>query len=119
MVAEDVAVLGGGSVAFDCARTALRLGAQRVHVICLEARDQMTASSDEIEEGLAEGVIVHDACSFIRLTGTDHVTGVEIEKVLSFSFDANHKAVIVTKEGSRENILAGTVIFRCRTNARV
>ncbi|MGI6326618.1 MAG: FAD-dependent oxidoreductase [Saccharofermentanales bacterium] len=111
MVAEDVAVLGGGSVAFDCARTALRLGAQRVHVICLEARDQMTASSDEIEEGLAEGVIVHDACSFIRLTGTDHVTGVEIEKVLSFSFDANHKAVIVTKEDSRENILAGTVIF--------
>ena len=45
---KNIIVLGGGNVAFDCARTAKRLGAETVHVACLEARDKMTAD-DEVD----------------------------------------------------------------------
>ena len=58
-VGKRVMVLGGGNVAYDCARTAIRSGAQEVHIACLESIDKMTASKDEIEEGKEEGIILH------------------------------------------------------------
>ena len=45
-----VMVLGGGNVAYDCARTALRLGAEEVHIACLENEQQMTSTPEEIAE---------------------------------------------------------------------
>jgi NADPH-dependent glutamate synthase beta subunit-like oxidoreductase len=59
-----VAIIGGGSVALDASRTALRLGANEVHVICLERteaghKDNMLALAEEIEEAKQEGVIFH------------------------------------------------------------
>lgn len=50
-----VVVVGGGDVAMDAARTALRLGSQRVLVVCLEGRTEMPANSREVDEALAEG----------------------------------------------------------------
>ena len=47
-----VAVVGAGNVAMDAARVAKRLGAEEIHLACLEARDKMTASDDEIEEAM-------------------------------------------------------------------
>ncbi len=110
-VGERVMVLGGGSVAYDCARTALRLGAKEVHMACLENEQQMTASREEIEEGAAEGVILHAAHSFLRITGTDHVEGVELQQVERFYFDENHRAVVELVEGSQQVIPVDTVIF--------
>ena len=40
-------VLGGGNVVYDCARTALRLGAEEVHIACLEDLDHMLASKEK------------------------------------------------------------------------
>ena len=108
---ERVMVLGGGNVAYDCARTAVRLGAKEVHVACLENTKQMTASKEEIEEGHDEGVVLHSAHSFLRITGTDHVEGVELQKVDSFKFDENGRAVIDLVEGTNEIIPVDTVIF--------
>ena len=104
-------VLGGGSVAYDCARTALRQGAKEVHMACLENLQQMTASKDEIEEGAEEGIILHAAHSFLRITGTDKVEGVELQKVDKFYFDENRKAVIELVEGTQEVIPVDQVIF--------
>lgn len=61
---ERVAVIGGGSVALDAARTAIRLGAKEVHVVCLERiepghKDNMLALAEEIKEAQEEGVIFH------------------------------------------------------------
>jgi NADPH-dependent glutamate synthase beta subunit-like oxidoreductase/CO/xanthine dehydrogenase FAD-binding subunit len=61
---EKVVVVGGGSVAIDAARTAKRLGARKVNVICLECRelgtkDSMLALEHEIVEAEEEGVVVH------------------------------------------------------------
>ena len=108
---EKVMVLGGGNVAYDCARTAIRKGAKEVHIACLENQQQMTSSPDEIEEGAQEGVILHAAHSFLRITGEDKVTGVELKKVKRFYFDENHKAVLDLEEGSEHVIEVDNVIF--------
>jgi len=110
-IKEKVMVLGGGNVAYDCARTALRLGAKEVHIACLENLHQMTATIDEIEEGKEEGVILHDAHSFLRITGNEKVEGVELQKVDKFYFDGNRKAIIELVEGSNEIVSVDSVIF--------
>ena len=51
-----VAVIGGGNVATDVARTARRLGAKKVRIVCLESRREMPAYSWEIDESLEEGI---------------------------------------------------------------
>ena len=110
-IGEKIIVLGGGNVAFDCARSAKRLGAKEIHVACLEARDKMTADDEEIEQAKEEGIFVHPAQSFERITGTDHVTGVDFMNVLGFHFDENRRAITEKEEGSEHHIDADTVIF--------
>ncbi|MFZ5586532.1 MAG: FAD-dependent oxidoreductase [Thermodesulfobacteriota bacterium] len=58
-VGPKVVVVGGGNVAIDVALTALRQGAHRVDMTCLEKRREMPASPGEIETALAEGVAIH------------------------------------------------------------
>lgn len=108
---KKVIVLGGGNVAFDCARTAKRLGAEEVHLACLEEREKMTADEEEIEQAKEEGIFVHPSQTFERITGKDEVTGVEFMNVTSFTFDENRRAVIEKEEGSMHHIEADTVIF--------
>ena len=62
---QPTVVIGGGSVAMDAARTAIRLGAPSVHLVCLESsdykgKDPMPAQEDEVHEAREEGVVVHD-----------------------------------------------------------
>lgn len=56
----NVIVVGGGNVAVDVARTALRQGAEKVHMYCLETRDIMPSAKEEIEEAEQEGIIIHN-----------------------------------------------------------
>ena len=98
-IGKHIIVLGGGNVAFDCARTAKRLGAEEIHLACLEARDVMTADEEEIEQAQEEGIFVHPAQTFERITGTDHVTGVDFMNVESFTFDENRRAIVKKEEG--------------------
>lgn len=106
-----VIVLGGGNVAFDCARTAKRLGAEEIHLACLEAREVMTADDEEIEQAQEEGIFVHPAQTFERITGEGQVTGVDFMNVKSFTFDENRRAIIQKEEGSEHHIDCDTVIF--------
>lgn len=108
---KRIIVFGGGNVAFDCARTAKRLGAEEIHLACLEAREVMTADDEEIEQAKEEGIFVHPAQTFERITGTDAVTGVDFMNVKSFTFDENRRAIIEKEEGSEHHIDADTVIF--------
>lgn len=110
-VGERVMVLGGGNVAYDCARTAIRLGAKEVHIACLENEEQMTATPEEIAEGGEEGILLHAAHSFLRITGSHKAEGVELQKVERFSFDENRRAVIELREGTKEIIPVDHVIF--------
>ncbi len=59
VIGEHVIVVGGGNVAIDVARSALRVGGKKVEVICLEAHEEMPAHSWEIEEATDEGIKLH------------------------------------------------------------
>lgn len=106
-----VIILGGGNVAFDCARTAVRLGAEEVHLACLEAREKMLADDEEIEQAMEEGVHIYPARAFEKICGTEAVEGVQFSKIKSFTFDENRRAVIEKEEGSLHTVAGDTVIF--------
>jgi NADPH-dependent glutamate synthase beta subunit-like oxidoreductase len=55
-IGKKVAVVGGGNVAIDVARTAVRLGAEKVYVVYRRSEEEMPAAADEVEEARAEGV---------------------------------------------------------------
>ncbi|RRF97071.1 MAG: FAD-dependent oxidoreductase [Lachnospiraceae bacterium] len=85
----DVVVVGGGNVAADVARTALRCTDGRVTMLCLEQRDEMPASKDEVAECEAEGITVKNGWGPKEiLTETDQdgnriVKGIVFKKCLS------------------------------------
>ena len=54
---KNVAVIGGGNVAMDCARTALRLGANEVHIVYRRTKVEMPARAEEIHHAEEEGII--------------------------------------------------------------
>lgn len=69
--ARRVAVLGGGNVAMDAARTALRLGAEDVHLIYRRTRNEMPARAEEIEHAAEEGVQFHFLENVKRILGDE------------------------------------------------
>lgn len=76
------------SIAADAARTALRLGAEEVHLLCLESRQQMPAHEWEVEEAEEEGIIIHTSKGPKRILGKGgRVAGLETLDVASV-FDA-------------------------------
>ncbi len=78
-IGKNVVVIGGGDVAFDAGRTALRLGAEKVAINCIEDEASLPASADELREGLDERVILNCSRmpSAITTDDTGHVRGVE------------------------------------------
>ena len=111
-IGKKVLVIGGGNVAFDCARTARRLAAEDVHIAFLEPRDNMMASADEAYEAVQEGISIHPSTSFAKINSkAGAVTGVECITVESFAFDENKKLQVKLLEGSNHEIEADTVVF--------
>jgi heterodisulfide reductase subunit A-like polyferredoxin len=75
---RNVVVVGGGNVAIDAARTALRLKATSVQMVSLESSDQMPAHDWEIEEAQAEGVTFRNSCGVRDFAGNGRVEAVEL-----------------------------------------
>jgi heterodisulfide reductase subunit A-like polyferredoxin len=109
---ERVLVLGGGNVAIDCARTAVRLG-KEVHLACLESREEMPAHPWEVEAAEAEGVKIYPGRTFERIleSGFGTVGGVECQRVDSFSFDERGRLHVEKIPNSTHAIDCDTVIF--------
>jgi heterodisulfide reductase subunit A len=78
-VGGRVVVIGGGDVAVDAARTALRLGAERVTVTCIEDGHTLPAQPAEIAEALAEGIELMPSLMPVAILGEDAVTGVRLQ----------------------------------------
>ena len=77
-------VVGGGNVAVDVARSALRCGAQQVQMVCLESRDAMPATPEEIREAEAEAVAIQCGWGPKEICVEDgRVTGVVFKRCLS------------------------------------
>lgn len=109
---QNVLVLGGGNVAFDCARTAVRLG-RHVQLACLESREQMPAHPWEVKAAEEEGIGINTSLTFERILddGGGRVVGVECLRVASFSFDERGRLQVEKIPGSTFIIPCDTVIF--------
>ena len=95
----------------DVSLSALRLGAQEVHLVCLESRQEMPASVEEIAEAEEEGVILHPGLGPKRIVGDgSRVTGLEVLKT-KWVFDAGGRFNPAFYEGSEFQLDCDTVIM--------
>ncbi len=95
----------------DISLSALRMGAQEVHLVCLEKRDEMPAALEEIEETEAEGIILHPGFGPKRFVGKDgRVTALEVLKT-KYVFDEQRRFNPVFYENSESEIECDTVIM--------
>ena len=78
-VKDRVIVIGGGNVAVDVARTARRLGARSVEMVCLEQRHEMPALPEEVEATLEEGITIHNGWGPHRILGNGSVEAIEFK----------------------------------------
>jgi NADPH-dependent glutamate synthase beta subunit-like oxidoreductase/formate hydrogenlyase subunit 6/NADH:ubiquinone oxidoreductase subunit I len=132
---NTVAVYGGGNVGFDCARTAKKLGVKKVFIVCMEARDQMLADSEEIKCALEEGIEILNSRSITKIEEADNtdnanrtnnadrfdnsgntgivnhtVSTLALIKIKSFKFTQN-SLELETLEDSEEILKTDTLIF--------
>ncbi len=95
----------------DVTRTALRLGAQEVNLVCLESREEMPAFEDEVEEAHREGIKIHPSLGPKRFVGQNgKVTGLETVRCVSV-FDAQHRFNPIFEPGTETIIPCDTVIL--------
>ena len=75
---KKVAVIGGGNVAMDCARTIKKLGAEEVKVIYRRAREQMPAEDKEVEDAINEGIEFLFQNNIVKIIGNQKVEKIEL-----------------------------------------
>jgi heterodisulfide reductase subunit A-like polyferredoxin len=109
---RHVLVLGGGNVAMDCARTALRLGAKKVDMAFLESRETMPSNEDEIAEAEEEGITLYPSRSFTRVFSDDgRISGVEAVNVSFMQFESDGALTLETVPNSEHKLDCDMVIF--------
>jgi formate dehydrogenase beta subunit len=104
-------VVGGGNVAMDCSRSALRLGVEKVHLVYRRTRDEMPADKEEIHDAREEGVEFHFLSNPIRLLIEEgRIVGVECIRMGLGEPDASGRCRPVPIQGSEFVIACDTVI---------
>ena len=109
---KKVAVLGGGNVAMDAARMALRLGAEEVHLVYRRTEKEMPARVEEVGHAREEGVIFHMLQNAVRILGdaNDCVTQIECLRYELGEPDASGRRSPVPLAGSEFLMEVDTVI---------
>jgi homotetrameric NADPH-dependent glutamate synthase len=100
-VGKRVVVVGGGNVAIDAARTALRLGAKEVHIVYRRSREEMPASEEEVIEAEHEGININYLANPVKILGKKgKVTGVECIRMKLGEPDASGRRQPIPVENS-------------------
>jgi NADPH-dependent glutamate synthase beta subunit-like oxidoreductase len=84
----DVIVVGGGNVAIDVALTAKRMGANNVHLFCLEKREEMPAHEWEVARAEEEGIFINNSWAPKKILGEKQVKGLGLVRCTSVFDDA-------------------------------
>ena len=107
-----VAVLGGGNVAMDSARMAMRLGAEEVHVLYRRTREEMPARGEEVVHAMEEGIVFDFLRSPARVLGDQNgrVIGLEVTAFELGEADASGRRSPVAIRGSETVVPFDTVI---------
>ena len=97
---KKVAVVGGGNVAMDCARTINKMGAKEVKVIYRRAREQMPAEDKEVEDAINEGIEFLFQNNVVKIIGDQKVEKVELIKTELVQKEGETRLVPVNIENS-------------------
>ncbi len=110
-VGRVAVVVGGGNVAMDCSRSALRLGFQKVHLVYRRTREEMPADREEIHDAMEEGVEFHFLSNPVRLLIEEgKIAGVECIRMGLGEPDASGRRRPIPIEGSEFVIECDTVL---------
>lgn len=117
-VGKHVVVVGGGNVAMDAARSALRLGADEVSIVYRRGEDEMPARREEIEHAKEEGITFRLLTNPVRILGDEkfNVTAVECIKMELGEPDKSGRRSPVPVEGSEFTIPADVVVIAIGTS---
>lgn len=125
--AKRVAVVGGGNVAMDAARTALRLGAEKVYIVYRRSLDELPARREEVEHAMEEGIDFRLLQNPVEILGYNNpddrrdpkngfVTGVKVIKMELGEPDASGRRRPVEIPGSEEVLGVDCVIISIGTS---
>ncbi len=116
-VGRRVAVVGGGNVAMDAARCAIRMGAEKVYIVYRRSEDEMPARQEEVHHAKEEGIEFRLLTNPVRILGTDDgwVKGLECIEMELGEPDASGRRRPVEKQGSEHVIEVETVIMSIGT----
>lgn len=113
---NSVAVVGAGNVAMDAARTAKRLGAEKVYIIYRRSRDEMPAREEEIEHAIEEGIELRLLTNPVEILGEQgRVTGIKCVQMELGEPDTSGRRSPVVIEGSEFVINVDQVIMSIGT----
>ena len=108
---RKVVVIGGGNVAVDAARCALRLGAKRVEIYYRRSRKEMPAIPEEVEEAIREGVKIHLLSSPLKIVGKrGRAVGMDCVRTKLGEADKTGRRKPIPIEGSNFKVQADTII---------
>ena len=113
---KKAVVVGGGNVAMDAARTALRLGAE-VHIVYRRSEAELPARAEEVHHAKEEGIVFDLLTNPVRILADeqDNVTGIECVRMELGEPDASGRRSPVPVEGSEFTIDCDTVIMALGT----
>ncbi|MBI5419597.1 MAG: NADPH-dependent glutamate synthase [Deltaproteobacteria bacterium] len=110
---RHVAVVGGGNVAMDAARTAMRMGAEKVYVVYRRSKKEMPARIEEIHHAEEEGIDFHLLTNPLRFLGNDEawVTEIECQRMELGEPDSSGRRRPVPIKGSEFRLPVDTVVM--------
>ena len=113
-----VAVVGGGNVAMDACRCAMRLGAEKVYIVYRRSMEEMPARNEEIEHAQEEGIDFRLLCNPVEILGDDkgHVSGIKCIQMELGEPDASGRRRPVEVPGSEFVLDVDTVVMALGTS---
>ncbi|MBE7042865.1 MAG: NADPH-dependent glutamate synthase [Ruminococcaceae bacterium] len=115
--AKHVAVVGGGNVAMDAARSALRMGAETVSIVYRRSENELPARAEEVEHAMEEGIKFEFLTNPLEIKGEDGwVSGMICQRMELSQPDASGRAKPVPLEGSEFELPVDCVIMSIGTS---
>jgi len=115
---KRVAVVGGGNVAMDAARSAKRLGAEEVYIVYRRSMTELPARQEEVHHAVEEGILFKLLHNPVRILGDENKTvrGIECVEMELGEPDASGRRRPIVKEGSNFEIEVDAVIMAIGTS---
>lgn len=115
---KRVAVAGGGNVAMDAARSAMRMGAEEVYIVYRRGMEELPARKEEVEHAMEEGIIFKTLCNPVEIIGDENgeVCAVRCDEMELGEPDASGRRRPVVKEGCQFTVEVDTMIIAIGTS---